>query len=46
MNFFIVLIPILTIASACSRPETPPPTTPIKPPTVETMPTPTEHTKP
>lgn len=35
MKFIILLIPALTILSACSRPETPPPTTPVQPPTVE-----------
>lgn len=36
MKCLILLIPVLTILSACSRPETPPPTTPVQPPTVET----------
>lgn len=36
MKCFILLIPVLAILSACSRPETPPPTTPVQPPTVET----------
>lgn len=35
MKCLILIIPVLTILSACSRPETPPPTTPVQPPTVE-----------
>ncbi len=35
MKYFILMIPVLTFLSACSRPETPP-TTPVQPPTVET----------
>lgn len=42
MKSLLLLIPVLTILSACNRPETPPPTTPVQPPTVETTTTPTE----
>lgn len=34
MKNLLLLIPVLAIISACSR-ETPPPTTPVQPPTVE-----------
>lgn len=45
MKILILAIPVLTIISACSRPETPPPTTPVQPPTVETTTTPAVEQK-
>jgi hypothetical protein len=47
MKTLFLLIPLLAIISACSR-ETPPPTTPVQPPTVEsthstTAPTAKQH---
>lgn len=35
MKNLLFILPALAILSACSRPETPPPTTPVQPPTVE-----------
>lgn len=36
MKCLILMIPVIAILSACSRPDAPPPTTPVQPPTVET----------
>lgn len=35
MKATLLIIPVLLALGACSRPETPPPTTPAQPPTVE-----------